>query len=502
MGVIQRQSIKYSIVQYIGIAIGAVSMLVIYPRALEVYGLVQALISAASVAAPLTMLGVSVIAVKYFPVFKDQASGHRGFLGLLLLIGLAGVLLFAGVFPFIQDSLVRFFEIQNKPVWYTQFLPVILPLVAFITFAGIFSLYASNFQRIVVPVILEEFLIKLTLPLLILMYVWAQLPIEGVVWGVVGNYALAMTGLAIYVHSLRQFYWKPDFTMLQPKLIREMASFGSYGILNGLGTKAAFYVDTLMVSAMIDLTSTGVYGIGRFIGDTLLKPVKSIVGISQPIIAKAFKDDDMAEVRKIYKKSSLNLLILGVFLFAGIWACIDDVFKIMENSDAVSAGKYVVFFLCLGNLTDMGTSVNNEIINYSRYYRFNFFALLSLALFNVLCNLYFIPRYQIVGAAIATCASLSLFNLLKISFIYWKFRLLPFTSKTPWILVVGLLVYLLAWMIPDTGYSFLNVLLKSGLIGTLYPVIIFKLNISAEYNELIIKFFKRYVPSIARWLKN
>ena len=50
MGVIQRQSFKYSIINFIGVGIGILSVLFIYPKALEVVGLFRSLFDASVLA--------------------------------------------------------------------------------------------------------------------------------------------------------------------------------------------------------------------------------------------------------------------------------------------------------------------------------------------------------------------------------------------------------------------------------------------------------------------
>ncbi|MBK8042484.1 MAG: hypothetical protein IPK21_07350 [Haliscomenobacter sp.] len=83
MGIIIRQGIKRSIIQFLGVGIGAASTLFIYPLALETYGLAQFLLNTAAFF-PLRNLGHQRPDRKVFPAFKDEQHGHNGFLGFLL----------------------------------------------------------------------------------------------------------------------------------------------------------------------------------------------------------------------------------------------------------------------------------------------------------------------------------------------------------------------------------------------------------------------------------
>ena len=113
----------------------------------------------------------------------------------------------------------------------------------------------------------------------------------------------------------------------------------------------------------------------------------------------------------LYQRTSINLLIVGLLLFIGIIASVGDIFSIMPNSEEMLAGVSVVLFIGLSKVVDMGTSINDQIIDYSKFYRFRLYALILLAVFNVVCNLLFIPKFQIAGAALATLASIVMYNL-------------------------------------------------------------------------------------------
>ena len=78
MGVVVRQSIKGSIVNYVGLAVSIFSVLFVYPKDLELYGLYNFIIGIAILLTPFTSLGAGSIAVRYFPVFQNQERGHGG----------------------------------------------------------------------------------------------------------------------------------------------------------------------------------------------------------------------------------------------------------------------------------------------------------------------------------------------------------------------------------------------------------------------------------------
>jgi hypothetical protein len=92
LGIIQRQGIRNSIITYTGIAIGAVSLVIIQPRFLtkEEIGLTRLLFSFSSLLAYIVPMGMGSVVLKYFPYFRDRERNHHGFFGFMLIVPLIG----------------------------------------------------------------------------------------------------------------------------------------------------------------------------------------------------------------------------------------------------------------------------------------------------------------------------------------------------------------------------------------------------------------------------
>jgi len=484
MGVIKRQGIKQSIVNYVGVALGVVSAFAIYPHATEVYGLFRVLYDSAILVSPFILLGFQAVAVRFFPVFEDKEKGHNGFLFFLLMMALIGYGFFLLCLPAIRWLLLENLFAGRSDLFHTHF-SAILPLAFLVVYVRLFTQYISNFQRIVVPAIFEQLLIKISLPLLILFYLYEWITVSNVITGVLINYVLALAGLIFYTWWLGELNLRPRLRFIKKPLAKEISVYALYGVLGLLGGQLAFRIDTLMVGGMIDVSSAGIYTIVAVLTEVIIKPARAILGIAGPIIAKSWKENNLAEIQMIYQKSSLNLLIVGLFIFLGIWLSLEPLFSLMPNTEGLMTAKYVVFFLGLAQVVNMGTSVNNEIITYSKHFRFNFYAILLLAVFNVVCNIVFIPHYQMVGAAMATLASISLFNLIKVIFIKWRFDLQPFTNATFRVLIIAGLSFGLTYSLPSPAHPLLQIILNSVVFTALYLGLVFGLRVSPDINKLL-----------------
>jgi len=485
MGIIQRQGLKHAIVSYGGVALGILSTIFIYPKATELYGLFNLIYGGAILCISFFMLGFNIHSVKFFPTFQNEKNGHNGFLGFLLTGISVGFFIFLILLPLIKYFLldVLFEKNENRELFASYFY-FIVPIVFLLSFNTTFLRYISNFHRIVIPNILDQFLIKITLPTLCILYLGEFISINSFMIGIVINYLTVFVGLIIYTKWLGQLHLKIDYKFIKKPLARDLRKNSIFGLLNSLGSQVAFRIDTIMVMAMLNISTGGVYAIVNVISDVITKPYKAISAIASPIISKSLNVNDMEEIKNIYQKSSITLLIVGWFIFLGIWGSIDDLIIIMGR-ETIQPAKYVVLFLGLAKIVDLATSVNSEIIYYSKKFQFNFYALMFLAILNVILNLFFIPQFGITGAALATFCSIFLFNLAKLIFIWVNFKMQPFTFATLKILLLAGLCWAMIYFIPFNFHPFVNIVLRSVLLTIVYGSLILYFEISPDVNGMV-----------------
>lgn len=490
MGVIKRQSIKNSLINYVGVFIGALSTVFVYPNATESYGAIRFLVDTALLIVPFVLFGATGIVVKFFPQFRDEEAGHHGFLFNLLALSSVGLVLLMLLYLVFQDSLLHLYEASpliQEHLWY------ILPFTIFLAFFTLLSQYTSNFQRIVVPDLLKQ-LQKFTLPALILLFLWNTISFSQLVQFYSLHFLVVLILLVLYIARLGQLHLRPDFSFLTRPLLKEMGTFGFYGMLGFMGTVVVTRIDSTMIGTLLGEQSTGVYGILMFMGNVIEIPTIAIMKITGPIISDAWNANDLGKIKDLYKRSSLNLLIGGVFLFLGIWICLEDLLNFMPNGDVLRPAKNIVLFIGLTRIVDMATSINNQVIGYSKYFRFNFYAILVMAVLNILFNLWFIPLYGVVGAALATFCSISIYNFFKTTYVWYRFRMIPFSSGTIWLIGIGLGMLLLFSFIPPFEHPLLGIFVKGSLVTLIFGALVLGLRISPDVNAMVFGILGRFWP--------
>lgn len=493
MGVIQRQGIKQSIVTYLSTFIGAINVLFISTAILskEELGFYNFFIATGTMIMPFAMFGVNSLVIRFYPEFKNKSNGDNGFLRLLLLLVSVGLLSTTSIIYIFQEQIQAFYA--DKMEGFESLFLLFIPLILFQGYNAIFTNMATNHHRIVVPTIFNNLFLKIALPLFCILYYYEFINFKGLLIGIVAVIGCNTIGYILYLWKLGALkLHRINWSFLTKKRSRELRNFMLFGILVGLGSRLAFFIDIFMVGSLTTISLAASYSIALFIADVINIPKNALGSISSPIIAKAWKENDLSEIKMVYQKSSLNLFIYACIILVLIWSSINDLFMIIPNGDTYKEGVYVVLILGLARLIDSVTSVNDQVISLSKYYKFGFVSVLLLAVINILNNLWLIPAYYINGAAIATLISICIFNLAKLLFIWVKIGFQPFQWNHLKTLITAITCYLIGQSIPFDFHPFFNIVFRSSLIGILYIVVLLQFNLSPDINKLLITLIEKF----------
>jgi O-antigen/teichoic acid export membrane protein len=208
--------------------------------------------------------------------------------------------------------------------------------------------------------------------------------------------------------------------------------------------------------------------------------------MSDALIAKSFEFERIDEVKKIYKQSSINQLILGCFVFLLVILNLDNIYQIMPAGETYKSGATVVLLIGLSKLIDMGFGVNSEIIVSSKLYKVNIYFVLILAVLTVSLNIWLIPIYGLTGAAFASLLAVLIFNLLKLIFIWSYLKFQPFSLHTLSVIGITLSCYFIAQFVPILENVYLNTLWVSAIIALPFMTLMLVFKPSKEITSLLL----------------
>ncbi len=446
MGIVLRQGAKYAFANLLGVGLGAFNVLWLFPRYLATneIGVLAALEGAAVLGSTVAGLGINVITDRFFPLHKDLPAKHGGYLGFLLVYVAIAWLFFCTLFFVLYDFCLGFY-LKKSPE-----LPLYFGWVY--VYAGLLAIqyglesFARVYLRIAIPNLLREFFLRILITISVLLYASQSIDFAQVVALRIASYAIICVLLLAYLLRLRIPFWYIDKRFFRKANIYPIVRFGFFTFWGAIGITLVMKLDVLMLGAMLNMSQVGVFSLAFFIGNVLEIPRKAIAQISQPILAQAWRENNLPLIQKMYAQSSRNAFVVGGWLFLGIWLNIDSLFAYIPHSEVYVAGKFVVLFICLTRLVDMGMGLNNEIITQSNYYFFNFLIVLLIIILVIGFNLLFIPIYGITGAALSSLIAIVVSNGLKFIFLYKRFGFQPLTQEH---LVMALIIigcFQIAWI--------------------------------------------------------
>jgi O-antigen/teichoic acid export membrane protein len=496
MGIIKKQSIGYSIVSYLGVLIGSISTLFIYPKNDQIYGLFRFLTDTANIFVPFATLGATYVAIRMFPVFMNKEKGHHGFLGILLLMITLGSLICTVFYFCFFDSIFDTSQMQDMAL-FNRYLIFIVPLFFLMGTFMVLKTYCNNLYQVIIPNILEQS-IKITFPATFLLFLSNIISLDVLIWLILGHYVFVCFSVILFLMQKKEFTIAIDRQFLNPDIKKQLRNFALFGIAGSGGAMLVLRIDTFMVGKLTgNLSDTGSFNISSLIASNILIPLTAIYAVATPIITKAWNENNLLEINNVYKKSAEILLICALLLFGCVWLSVDDLFALMPNRASSSAAKAVVFFVGLKCVFDMATGINDAIISYSPNYKFALYLLPVTLAINIFGNIIFIPKYGYAGAAIATFLTSIVFNLIKLVYLYLKYQLNPYTLKTIYIVLIGFFCYFITYFFPNNWHPFINIVLKSSIFVGLFVSILLYFKISEEMDF----YWKKLIDKIPFKLK-
>lgn len=487
MGIVIKQSFKNTLVLFLGFAIGGINVLFLFTHFLDkdYYGLITFLLSAANLMLPLMVLGMQHTIVKFYSTYREKEL-QDGFLVTSLFLPLL-VIIPVGIFgTFAYEYIADLISVQNPIIKKYTYLIFLVSI-----FMGYFEVFYAwtkvHFQSVVGNFIKEVFVRIMTSILLIAVYL-GWLTNEQFIFAVVGVYFLQTIIMFLYAITV----YKPKFELVIPPNIKEILAFSGYIIMAGSAGTILLEIDKFMIPQMRQIAEVAYYSVGIYIATVVALPTRAMQQIITPITAKELNYNNLGEVGKLYKSSSINLLVIGGLLFLLINLNLADMYLII-NKPEFANGFWIVLFISMAKLYEMALGTGNAIIANSVYYRIYFYLSLAMALTVIFLNKWLIGLMGIDGAAIATFLVVFIFNTIKIVFIKAKYGVQPFSMNSAKLVFLTIVMLFIFFKVEFNFNPFISIILKSGIIGFLYVGIVYFWKISAEFNGFIDKTIKTYL---------
>jgi O-antigen/teichoic acid export membrane protein len=502
MGQIRKQAIFSSIVTYIGFLIGFVNTYFYIKDGTftpEQYGLTRLITDIGATLASFATFGVLSYIYRFFPYYKAHLRDKQNDqLAWSLLITIIGFVIVAIVSVGLQPLIIRKFSARSPLL--VDYFYWILPYTFGLLMFSLFESFAWYNHKSVTSNLLRETGIRIFQLLLIVLFLfhWIQFDLFVKLF----TLSFIVVALVLVVNLRRtvklplQFKVSKVTRRLSGRIVPYMTLI--YG--SQLITTLAQYIDSIFIAGLSPkgLADAGVYTLATFISNTIQVPQRSIIAATIPVLAASWRTKNHSEIKRIYSRSSINLLLLSLIIFFIIWLNIDDFFNLLNINDDYQAGKTVILILGISKIIDAGTGVNSQLIATSRLWKFDVLTSIVLLLFTIPLNYFLVKNIGINGSAIANLVSFTVYNALRLYFIKKKFDMQPFTWKTFYSLVIAVGLYFLCHFLFVNMHGWAGIFIRSSVFGLLMLATIFGLQLTPDAHQLAVLTREKIQPYLKK----
>ena len=473
MSTIRRQTIISSVVIYVGFAIGLLNIYFFTKEGLFTtadYGLISIFMPVATLMMAFASMAMPSYVSKFYPYYNDNLPpGKNDMITWALLVSIVGFILVMIAGWFFKDLVIRKYS-QNAPqlvLYYYWIFPMGLGL----TIYSILEVYTWNIGKPVLANLSREVLWRVLITLLIVLFITRTIKdfdlfikLYAFTYPAI---ALLLFGYLLFTKRIHFTFWVSKVTRRFLRKILTLCAFVYSGVL--IFTVSQVFDSIVIASVLTDgIDKAGIFGIAQIMTSIIQAPQRSIISVAIPHLSKAWKDKNMALLQKIYQRSSINLLIFSCAIFLLIALNYKEAVQTFGLKDAYLQGFSAFILLGLTRVIDMGTGVNTQIIGTSTSWRFELIS--GAILLTLMLPLTYIlaKKFDIMGPALANLISITIYNIVRIVFLWKKFRLFPFTIQSAYTILLAAACYTICYYVFINVHGFIGLVIRSVAFILLY----------------------------------
>jgi len=451
------------------------------------FGGLRFALSLMTIVSILSIVGVSS-GVQRFVATADSDSDAISYYFLSMGVGFVSSIIVGSVTFFSADSISIFFFGNDDPGIFLRFVGISLPFVALYKI----SLSATRGWNYSSPnTLIRDIAVKLI----------KFITFGGVVYFGLSQTSIAISLLVIYgsvfllsilatAYVIRRQIDDPWRVIRSVKFdIEKLHVLLSFSIPL-VFTKGVWFLmnnaDTLMIGYFSDESAVGLYAAAF----SLAVFVRMVLGASgalfMPNLAKLYENDQLTDLQSVYRRTTKWMIVLSLPVMIGNLG-FPDVLLSLFRQEFVSA-SLTLGVLSVGVFSHVLFGLNSGALKSIDRPRILLYNNILVLVLNLILNVILIPRFGILGGAVATSVSYILLNILHGFVLYRDIRLVPVRLDFLGLTLVWLAVIVGAAQTLGAGITTLPAALVFGAIGfCLYVGTAWRLGYvsTSEFNGLI-----------------
>ena len=378
------------------------------------------------------------------------------------MITLAGFTLVAILGVAFRGQVVHYYEAKSPAFvsYYYWIFPFALGLTVFMLLES----YTWQVKRSILTNTLREVVFRCFTLFLLILFLSGVIRGFGTVIKLYSfNYLLISLILIFRLSSRGQLHLVFVRSRVTQKYFAKMRALALLGWSGLIVYNVAFFFAQIIIAAVVPggLTAVGLFTMAQFAGSLVQAPQRGVAAASIGPLSQAWKDKDIGRISRIYRRSSITMLIFSVGMFLLLLLNFRDGIITFGFPRLYLDARPAFFFIGLARIVDLGTGVNGQILATSTRWRFDFFSGVMLVILTVPANIFMAKYLGIVGPAIADLFTFTVYNGIRWAYLYRNFRLQPFTIHTLYTLLLGGAAFLICQLAFGNRYGLLWLFVRS-----------------------------------------
>ena len=493
MSHIRKKSIKGTVWIYIGFMIGAANTYFFTHKdwfSPDQYGLTRSLLEIGMLVFAFSTFGTTFFLYKFFPYYEDNLNNKdNDLLGLSLKISLVGFALTAGAMLFIEPLIVRKFSANSRLL--VEYFYMTIPLAFFLMLYNLLEGYSYGFSKGVTTNFLKEVILRIYTLSITLLKIFDVINFNTFLFLFSLQYVVIVIILAWILNKEGRLWLTFKASRVTKKYRKKIVELLSLTFIVLIVTVLRTSIDGIILAARQNLGKVAIFGFASYLVTVMQAPFRSIVSITIPVLSREWKRKNLAEIKKIYRRSAINLLTFSLFIFILIWLNYAPAVKYFNLNPEYLKGQNVFILLGIVTIIEMGTGVNGQIIGTSVYWRFELWTNLLLTAMIIPLSYFLTVKYGLIGPAIANLVSFTIYNSVRFFFLLKKFKMQPFSKKTLEIFLISICSYLLVFYLLQSQEGLLGIILRIFLFSLVFGIPVYIRNISPDLKPVITSLLKK-----------
>ncbi|MFZ2446363.1 MAG: flippase [Syntrophobacteraceae bacterium] len=408
----------------------------------EIFGLFAIGFAAVKIGDIIASLGLNTGGMRFVSIFfRQDAPRLKGVLNSSVALSLLNGLLLGAVLYLL--SMPISVHIFHKP----ELAPILRMFAMSLPFASammVLPYLLQGFHTTKYTVYVREFVQPSVNLLLIVGFYFAGFGVAGVIYAfLLSNLAGCIAGI-YFVRKLFPQFTKPDI-----KPVYEVKKLLAYSaplfLVNFLHFFLSF-TDTLMLGSLGSAEDVGIYQAASQLPMVMLMFIVACNSIYAPVVADLYHKSEMRRIAGVLKTTTRWASYAAIPLFILLIFSSREL-MLLFGKGYVEKGSIVLLILSVRQLINCmtgGVGVTLSMTSKQNVEAWNSVAMLVL---NIGMNYALIPRYGVLGAAVSSCISGSLINILRVVEVALLYKMHPFSKvlikyAVPSFLSVALLLLL------------------------------------------------------------